>query len=130
VTAAHFLLSAEATFSAAHTLPGVEKCERFHGHNWRARLTVRADGDSLSETGMAVDFRLIEEALREAVADFDHAHLNELEPFRDVAPSAERIAQTLCTRCTERLARSAPGTRVEAVEIWETPQYRVIFRPA
>lgn len=130
MTVPHFLLSAEAMFSAAHTLPGVEKCERFHGHNWRARLTVRADSDSLDETGIAVDFRLIEDALREAVADFDHAHLNELEPFREHAPSAERIAQIVCSRCTARLAQAAPSTRVEAVEIWETPHYRVFYRPA
>ena len=129
MTGAHFLLSAEAAFSAAHTLPGVEKCERFHGHNWRARLTVRAEGDSLGETGMAVDFRLIEEALREAVADFDHAYLNELEPFRELPPSAEHIAQTVCARCAQRLTKTAPSARVEAVEIWETPSYRVIFRP-
>lgn len=130
MTVPAFLLSAEATFSAAHTLPGVEKCERFHGHNWRVRLTVRADGDGLDETGMAVDFRLIEDALREAVADFDHAHLNELAPFREYAPSAERLALVVCSRCTERLAQVAPHTRVDAVEIWETPQYRVIYRPA
>lgn len=126
----HFLLSAEATFSAAHTLPGVEKCERFHGHNWRARLTVRADADSLDETGMAVDFRVIEEALQQAVRDFDHAYLNELEPFREHAPSAERLAEVVCTRSAERLAQTAPAARIEAVEIWETPQYRVIYRPA
>ncbi len=125
----HFLLSAEATFSAAHTLPGVEKCERFHGHNWRARLTVRAGGATLDEAGMALDFRVIEGALREAVADFDHAYLNELEPFHDRAPSAERIAQVVCTRVEAQLAERAPGTHVEAVEIWETPQYRVIYRP-
>jgi 6-pyruvoyltetrahydropterin/6-carboxytetrahydropterin synthase len=125
----HFLLSAEATFSAAHTLPGVEKCERFHGHNWRARLTVRADADSLDETGMALDFRVIEDALEGAVADFDHAYLNELEPFRERAPSAERLAQVICTRSTERLTQAAPSVRVEAVEIWETPHYRVIYHP-
>ena len=31
----YFLLSAEATFSAAHTLPGAGACEQMHGHNWR-----------------------------------------------------------------------------------------------
>lgn len=130
MTVPEYLLSAEASFSAAHTLPGVEKCERFHGHNWRARLTVCAGVDELDEKGMAVDFRTIEDALRDAVADFDHAHLNELAPFREHAPSAERIAQVVCSRCAERLAQAAPRTRVDAVEIWETPQYRVIYRPA
>ena len=60
----HFLLSGEATFSAAHTLPGVDMCERMHGHNWRVRLTVRVDDDGLDDIGMGVDFRALEQVAR------------------------------------------------------------------
>ena len=126
---AHYLLSAEAAFAAAHTLPGVEKCERMHGHNWRVRLTVRVEADALDEGGMAVDFRVVEEAVRDAVSEFDHAYLNELEPFGDSPPTAERLAMVVCERTSHRLASAAPAARVDAVEIWETPQYRVEYRP-
>ena len=65
---AHYLLSAEAMFSAAHTLPGVDMCDRIHGHNWRVRLTVRVEQDGLGEAGMGVDFRVIEDITKATVA--------------------------------------------------------------
>ena len=42
-----FLLSAEAAFAAAHTLPGVDMCARMHGHNWRVRVTARVEADRI-----------------------------------------------------------------------------------
>jgi 6-pyruvoyltetrahydropterin/6-carboxytetrahydropterin synthase len=126
---AHFLLSAEATFSAAHTLPGVPTCDRMHGHNWRVRVTVRVDGAALDRHGMGVDFRAIERATKEAVAEFDHAFLNELDPFRERPPTAERVAVVVEERVRTRLSRDAPGARVAVVDVWELPQYRVSYRP-
>ncbi|NIM48919.1 MAG: 6-carboxytetrahydropterin synthase QueD [Gemmatimonadales bacterium] len=125
----YYLLSAETTFSAAHVLPGVERCDRLHGHNWRVRLTVRVEEARLTEGGMGVDFRVIEDVTRTAVADFDHGYLNELEPFREQPPTAERIAQVVSVRAADRLAEAAPRVRVEQVEVWEVPHYRVVYRP-
>jgi 6-pyruvoyltetrahydropterin/6-carboxytetrahydropterin synthase len=125
----HFLLSADASFSAAHTLPGIEMCERMHGHNWRVRLTVQVDDAALDQVGMAVDFRVVEDIVRGAVADFEHRYLNELEPFRERPPTAERIAQLVAARAAARLATAAPAARVAEVELWETPAYRLVYRP-
>lgn len=126
---AHFLLSAETTFSAAHTLPGVEMCDRMHGHNWRIRLTVRVDENALDGVGMGIDFRVLEQVARATVEDFEHQYLNDLEPFEDGPPSAERIAKIVHDRAAAQLARSAPSAAVEEVTLWELPQYRVIYRP-
>jgi len=126
---AHFLLSAEATFSGAHTLPGVPVCERVHGHNWRVRVTVRVDEDALDRVGMGVDFRTIEDETRRAVAEFDHAYLNELEAFAGRLPTAENVARVVSERVTRRLAAAAPAAAVAEVEVWEMPQYRVSYRP-
>lgn len=126
----HYLLSAEARFSAAHTLPGVPLCERMHGHNWRVRLTVRVDEAALDAGGMAIDFRAIEGALHEATADFDHRYLNELEAFADGPPTAERVARVIAERAVPAITTSAPHVRVEQVEVWEIPTYRVAYRPA
>jgi 6-pyruvoyltetrahydropterin/6-carboxytetrahydropterin synthase len=126
---AHFLLSAEATFSAAHTLAGVPTCDRLHGHNWRVRVTVRLEGDALDRHGMGVDFRVIERATKEAVAEFDHAFLNELAPFRERPPTAERVAVVVEEAVRTRLSREAPAARVAAVDVWELPQYRVSYHP-
>src|SRR6185436_16635241 len=97
----HYLLSAEAGFSAAHTLPGVDMCERFHGHNWRVRLTVRVPESGLDGLGMGVDFREIERVTREVVAGFEHRYLNDLPEFKQRPPTAERVAKIVCTRAAE-----------------------------
>jgi 6-pyruvoyltetrahydropterin/6-carboxytetrahydropterin synthase len=127
---AHYLLSAEAGFSAAHTLPGVDMCDRFHGHNWRVRLTVRVPESRLDEMGMGVDFREIERVTRDAVADFEHRYLNDLPDFKGRPPTAERVAKIVCTRAGEQLAKVAPAAEISGVEVWETPQYRVVYRPS
>lgn len=125
----HYLLSAEASFSAAHTLPGVDTCDRMHGHDWRVRVTVRVEENGLDAGGMALDFRVIEEVTRDVVADFDHRLLNELDAFAGRAPTAERLARVISDRARQRLAGRAPRAAVAEVEVWETPQYRVVYRP-
>ena len=125
----HYLLSAEAAFSAAHTLPGVEKCDRLHGHNWRVRLTVRVEEGGLGQEGMGVDFRVIERTVKDTIAQFDHQYLNDLEPFTKDAPSAERVAKIVCQSAGDRLRDTAPNASVHAVEVWELPKYRVVYQP-
>ena len=125
----HFLLSAEATFSAAHTLPGVEMCDRMHGHNWRFRVTVRVTPGDLDAAGMGVDFRELERTAREIADTFEHRYLNDLPAFQNAPPSAERIVRVIADRAAERLAGVAPAARVAEVELWEMPQYRVVYRP-
>lgn len=126
---AHYLLSADAAFSAAHTLPGVDMCERMHGHNWRVRVTVRVEAAALDQVGMGVDFRVLERTAAEAVADFEHRYLNDLDDFKDGPPSAERMARVICGRMERRLHAVAPAATVVEVELWEMPQYRVVYRP-
>ncbi len=125
----HYLLSAEASFSAAHTLPGVEMCDRFHGHNWRIRLTVRVEETSLHESGMGVDFRVVRGIAEESVSDFEHCYLNDLEEFREQPPSAERIAKVVCQRAGALLASRAPAASVVEVEVAELPEFRATYRP-
>ena len=124
----HYLLSAETTFSAAHTLPGVDKCEKFHGHNWKVRLTIRVDKANLDGTGMGVDFRIIEQVAREAVSDFDHGYLNDLEPFKSRIPTAENVASIVSERAASALRQRGLRAQVDEVEVWETPGYRRTFQ--
>jgi 6-pyruvoyltetrahydropterin/6-carboxytetrahydropterin synthase len=126
----YFILSAETTFSAAHRLPGAGECEQLHGHNWRIRLNVRVDESRLDGNGMGVDFRIIEQVVREAVTDFDHAYLNDLAPFQNCPPTAELIAREVCLRAQKLLEESAPIVVVAEVEAWEMAGYRAAYRPA
>jgi 6-pyruvoyltetrahydropterin/6-carboxytetrahydropterin synthase len=124
-----FLLSAEATFSAAHTLAGVDMCSRMHGHNWRVRVTIRVDAGRLDRAGMGVDFRVLEAMTRDAVAEFEHRYLNELDAFRDRQPSAETLTRVVAERVAGRLRGHASGAVVDRVELWEMPQYKVTYTP-
>ncbi len=126
----YFILSAETTFSAAHRLPDAGECAQLHGHNWRVRLNVRVDETQLDGTGMGIDFRLIEEVVRAAVAEFDHAYLNDLKPFQDRSPTAEVIAREICRRAQKLLEESAPAVTVAEVEAWEMAGYRAAYRPS
>ena len=124
-----FLLSAEASFAAAHTLPGVDMCSRMHGHNWRVRVTVRVAAERMDALGMGVDFRDIERHAREAVSDFEHRYLNDLPVFASRPPTAETIARVVAERVAARLAGHPSEADVATVELWETPLYKVTYRP-
>lgn len=124
-----FLLSAEAAFAAAHTLPGVDMCSRMHGHNWRVRVTVRVAADRVDALGMGVDFRDLERYTRDAVTEFEHRYLNELPVFADRPPTAETLARVVAERVMEQLAGHATGATVAEIELWEMPQYKVTYRP-
>ena len=124
-----YLLSSEADFSAAHTLPGVDECARLHGHNWKVRLTVSVQDEDLDERGMGVDFRAIEQVAGDCVADFEHQYLNDLPPFAQSPPTAEYLARLVAERATTRLSAAAPTATLDEVAVWEMPEYKVIYRP-
>lgn len=126
---AHFCLSAETTFSAAHVLPGVALCDRMHGHNWRVRLTVQFPEESLGPNAMGVDFRELEETAKESVSEFEHRYLNDLDEFREHPPTAEQIARVIYQKASPNVSQLNPAAKVSEVEVWETPAYRVSYRP-
>ena len=125
-----WVVSDEVMISASHQILHEQGTrESLHGHNWRVRVTVRVDATALDQHGMGVDFRVIERATKDAVAEFDHAYLNEFAPFRERPPTAERMAVVVEERVRERLAREIPAARISEVNVWELPQYRVSYRP-
>lgn len=125
----YFLLSAEATFSAAHRLPGAGECEQLHGHNWRTRVTVRVEESHIDAQGMGIDFRIIQEIVEASVSEFDHAYLNDLAAFKESPPTAELIAREVYRRAFALLQQSAPSVTVAEVEAWEMAGYRAVYRP-
>ncbi len=125
----YFLLSAETTFSAAHTLPGAGACEQMHGHNWRVRITVRVDETQLDGQGMGVDFRVLDEIVAASVSDFDHAYLNNIEPFKERPPTAELIAREVYLRSQTLLEKALQSATLTEVEVWEMAGYRAVYRP-
>ena len=112
-------------FSAGHHLrdyPG--NCEQPHGHNWKIVVTLRAT--ELDRLGMAVDFRVVKNAVKEVIATLDHRDLNDHPDFRETNPSSENIAVYIF----ENLKKTLTGDHYSpySVEVRETDSCGVIYR--
>jgi len=119
-------ISVEMDFDAAHSLRGYHgKCETMHGHRFKVVATLK--GRKLDEIGLSYDFTLLKQHLREILAKYDHTCLNDVSPFGRINPSSENIAVTVYKELKKKLAR-APVS-LASIEVWESPQSRVIYYP-
>ena len=121
-------VTVEGGFAAAHRLREYEgACERLHGHNYRVRVAVRAEG--LNPLGVVMDFKVLKAALRGVLDRLDHHCLNDDIPaFAPGAlnPTAENVARWVA----ERLAEELPaGTRPARVTVWESETSAATYIP-
>jgi len=115
--AARYALKVVTEFASAHTLrdyPGA--CSRMHGHNWKVELEAVAN--QLDDIGMGVDFRVMKQAANAVGDELDHRYLNDLEPFKDVNPTAENIAAYMFKEISARI--NSDSIKVTALTLWET----------
>jgi len=115
--ATRYQLKVVTDFAAAHTLkdyPGA--CSRMHGHNWKVELEAVAT--QLDDIGMGVDFKVMKQAAREVGGRLDHQYLNDLEPFKNVNPTAENIAAYMYKEISARI--NSDSIKVTALTLWET----------
>ena len=82
-------------FSAAHSIPGHEKCGRVHGHNFRVEIEIEGD---VRENGMVMDFFDLKKHLKEVLVEFDHRLLNEIIDI----PTSENLCLEIMRRLKER----------------------------
>ena len=116
----------EQHFDAAHFLRGYGgKCEALHGH--RFRVVVRIEASKVDNVGMAYDFVELKRKLSDILSRFDHTCLNDVLPFDKLNPSSENIASTIYSELKPKLA-DVPVS-LASVEVWESPQSRVIYSP-
>ncbi len=119
-------ISVEQDFDAAHFLRGYQgKCEAVHGHRFRVVVTVKSP--AVNDIGIAYDFTELKGHLREILFRFDHTCLNDVPPFDKINPSSENIATTVYNELHPRLT-GAPVS-ISGVEVWESPQSRVVYSP-
>jgi 6-pyruvoyltetrahydropterin/6-carboxytetrahydropterin synthase len=126
-----YVVSVQAHYDSAHFLRNYQgKCERLHGHRYVVEAALATT--ALDASGIAFDFVDVKRHLRELANGLDHNNLNDLDPFREVEPSAENQAKYFF----DELKRRLPETMAEALlytRVWETPtqwaQYseRVLF---
>ena len=60
------------TFSACHFLPGHDKCNRLHGHNYAIHMHLTGEIDG---TGMVYDFVKLKKAMKSIADELDHCVL-------------------------------------------------------
>jgi len=110
-------------FSAAHQLRLYDgSLEPLHGHNWVARITVAAE--KLDSIGVVMDFHELERLVEAIVRPMHNRHLNELDAFAKLNPSAENVAFVIA-----KGLKLPMNVRIVSVEVWETPECSAVFRP-
>ncbi|EFK96695.1 6-pyruvoyl tetrahydropterin synthase-related protein [sediment metagenome] len=114
-------IKVKTVFSAAHNLKDYHgKCERLHGHNWTVEAVFAYK--SLAKDGMAVDFKIAKETLKEAVEGFDHEYLNEVKTLKGVNPTSENIAKFIFDSIAKK------NRKINSVAIWENENSCATYR--
>ncbi len=121
-----YQLFVEEHFDAAHHLRNYRgKCEKLHGH--RFKVIARLQATKLDENGLAYDFAQIKRYLRETLAQFDHAYLNDVPPFDKLEPSCENIAATIYSELQPHFSETP--VKLACVEVWESPTSGAAYSP-
>lgn len=118
-----------ATYEAALYFPGDEGLAgRTHGHGYTVEAVL--ESDALDSSGFVADFGKVEPRLAELAAELDHRLLNELEPFRNGAPSAERQAELFYRRFASIVERDfGPAVRLVKIRVTQEPDAWVEYEP-
>jgi 6-pyruvoyltetrahydropterin/6-carboxytetrahydropterin synthase len=120
-----YQVSVEGHFDAAHYLRDYGgKCENIHGHRFKVVVSLKTS--KLNETGLAYDFVELKRHLNEVIDRFDHVSLNDVPPFDKINPSSENIAATIYEQLKGLFSG---GVSLSSVEVWESPQNCVTYRP-
>ena len=125
-----FELKIKSRFAGAHQLAMVgQKCENLHGHNWKVEVCVA--GKELNDAGVLADFGDIKKAVREVVdGHLDHKYLNELDMFKQMQPTSERIAVYIAEQVQLLLDKNLDEkVRVSKVMAWESDDSCATYYP-
>ncbi|MDP8266527.1 MAG: 6-carboxytetrahydropterin synthase QueD [Candidatus Aceula meridiana] len=118
-----YKLTVKGDFAASHSLRNYEgKCKNLHGHTWK--VDVGISGKELNATGMLVDFKEIKNSLKNVLEQFDHQHLNDLEPFQKINPTSENIAKVIFDKISKENACA-----VSEVTVWESENASATYSP-
>ncbi|MBN1376140.1 MAG: 6-carboxytetrahydropterin synthase QueD [Dehalococcoidia bacterium] len=120
-----YFVAIEDSFEAAHFLREYGgRCERLHGH--RFKVVVRLKSAVLGSSGMAYDFTVLKEKVKELLAEYDHHCLNEVPPFDRINPTSESIAETIYQRLAPDFNENV---LMDSVEVWESPGSCAVYKP-
>jgi 6-pyruvoyltetrahydropterin/6-carboxytetrahydropterin synthase len=123
-----FTVRVEARFEAAHNLRSYRgPAEPLHGHSYLVIAELEAAGGGLDSDAIAVDFVAATKELEKLAKRLDYGYINEVEPFTEINPSAENIAEWFAREMDLALVKERG--RVKSIVLWEGPANSVTFTP-
>jgi len=118
-----FEIKVKANFSSAHNLENYHgKCEKLHGHNWIVEAVFAYE--SVDKDGLAIDFRLAKEQLKNILEGLDHAYLNELKILKGMNPTSENIARFIYEEIRKK------NKAIAHISVWENESSCATYREA
>jgi 6-pyruvoyltetrahydropterin/6-carboxytetrahydropterin synthase len=118
-----FEISATRHFAAAHQIRLYDgSLEPLHGHNWK--VVVRVAADKLDEIGVVMDFHALDGLLGEITSPMHNSNLNDHPAFSSANPTTENVAFHIAGNL-----KLPEKVRLTSVEVWETPENSVVYRP-
>ena len=117
-------VSIKKSFSAAHALKEIGgMCEKLHGHNFIVEVSVASS--ELSDSGILIDFTVLQKWTDEILKNLDHKHLNETPFFNTCNPSAENIAKFIYDMLLEKTGNH--NINVARVTVWESEDAKASY---
>jgi 6-pyruvoyltetrahydropterin/6-carboxytetrahydropterin synthase len=108
--------------ASAHQLRGYDgPCKDMHGHTWEVEIVV--GGDTLEDSGLLADFKILKARLKQVLMPLDHVVLNDLPAFKDINPSTENLARYIYRALSPHCA----PLRLKQVQVWESDTASVIY---
>jgi 6-pyruvoyltetrahydropterin/6-carboxytetrahydropterin synthase len=124
-----YRLAVRASYDAALFIPGAEgPSGRTHGHRYTVEAVLEAQ--KLDELGFVADFDAVQPRLAAIARELDHHLLNDLEPFHEGAPSAERQAEFFYRRLSPEIEDAyGPAVRLAKIRVVQEPDAWVEYEP-
>ncbi|MDH3584433.1 MAG: 6-carboxytetrahydropterin synthase [Phycisphaerae bacterium] len=117
-------LNVERHFRAAHALRLYDGSrEPLHEHAWKVVVDVAAD--QLDQIELVMDFHELQGIIDRALGPLEGRNLNNLDVFKTVNPSAERVAEHIYRAIAAELPASV---RLSRVTVTEAPGCRASFQ--
>ena len=124
-----YRLAVRASYDVALFIPGdLGPSGRTHGHRYTVEAVLEVQ--ELDESGFVADLDAVQPKLAALAGELDHRLLNELEPFRDGAPSAERQAEFFYRRLSQEIEHAyGPAVRLAKIRVIQEPEAWVEYEP-
>ena len=90
-------------------------CCNLHGHRWQVDIYIVSE--VLNDNGMVIDFTSIKKCIKDKL---DHKVLNEVEPFNEINPTAENLAQVISDWVQDICNNEGNKPFCYRVDVWET----------